>query len=90
MLVNSAFSFLFFENQSITTVFPSLPACLSVDLDKNICRLSLGFNCIFLLFSFLSHFLSIRKKLYSRNFLHFGDSQKFIHAKFLKACHSRK
>ena len=88
MLVNSAFFLLFFvENQSITTVFPSLPACLSVDLDKSICRMSLD-STVF--FSFFSHFLSIREKLYSRNFLHFGDSQKFIHAKFSKACHSRK
>ena len=36
-LANSAF----FQNQSIATVFPSWPACLSVDLDKNISRMSL-------------------------------------------------
>ena len=35
------------DSRSITTVFPSLPACLSVDLDKNISRISLDSSFFF-------------------------------------------
>ena len=89
MLVNSAFfCFLFVLriNQLQQFFHRYLPA-FPLSLIKNICRLSLG-STVF--FSFFSDFLSIREKLYSQNFLHFGDSQNFIHVKFSKACYSRK
>ena len=66
MLVNSAF----FKNQSITAVFPSRHACFSVDLDRNISRISLDST----VFSYSFFFLRRNKNLlfakissYSRN-----------------------
>ena len=46
VLVNSAP----FQNQLITTAFPSWPACLSVDLDRNISQISLDLTVFFLFF----------------------------------------
>ena len=79
------FFFFFLRINQLQQFFHRYLPAFPLILIKNICRLSLDSTVFFSFFFFL-----IREKLYSRNFLHFGDSQKFLHEKFSKACHSRK
>ena len=79
-LVSSAF----FWNQSIATVLPLWPACLSVDLDRKINRISLDSSLFLILFSLGLKFINLKfskisicKNKYSRNKIFLASKFKY-------------